>query len=175
MSRQIVIPLVKGLDAITPRDIASICDLIDDEDDRIVTDALLFALCCKTPDGRISLSGVAAGLAEVTAAERRGLLDKMREEAGLEPIAESERKNWERLRTPDHRPLELMVSPSGALISNLDIEDGIAEEQARATSLAAQRAAQAAERALEAEQRRAHQAARDDELRRLTPPGIPTP
>jgi hypothetical protein len=70
----------------------------------------------------------------------------------------------------DPRPSRLRYSPSGAIVEYDPAEE--ARQAGREESRRRQLEHQAADRAVEAEAVRRHREARDDELRRLEPPGV---
>ena len=153
------IPAGHGADIICPGDIGPLASYVDHLEDRYVTHKLFTTLALKANGHSLSLQGVADSLQAADPAQRRQLLDRLRQDAGLSSLEDERHEAWQRTRIPDTRAEELVVMPGGAIISHLDIEAGTAREQARATNTATLRAAQAAEAAVALEEHRQYQQA----------------
>jgi hypothetical protein len=115
-------------------------------------------------------------LSDMSKPERKSLLDGLRRRLGLPSIADYEALENRRraeMRIPSQRPPRLVFTESGAIVDLNETEAEANRERVRAESLAVQRAAEHAQRAVEAQGIREREQAAAEQHRRELPPGIP--
>jgi hypothetical protein len=173
---EIKLPVRDPDEPLNTKSIAELPMYVEDADDRAVTRQLLMELLIAgAEDLGITIGLIDETLGALDKSVLRQGLNRLRVAAGLESVEDIPFERQHKMRVPDTRVEELVITPGGAIVSRLDIEDNTAREQARAASLAAQREAQAADQAADIQARRQYEQARHEQLRRETPHGVPIP
>jgi hypothetical protein len=177
---RLALPVDRANEPLTIRKALELSAYVTDADDRVVTRELMLLMheIGERVGGQLGLGDWSEILEkDLSPAQRKGLISRMRRRAGLESVEEIEaaehytsvQRNALARAANDTRPMRLVYSPSGAIIDANDAEDEAARQRAAAASLAAQRQAEQAQRDVEAEARRQHEAAQAERLRAELP------
>lgn len=178
MTLEIKLPVRDRNERLTVKSASELASLLSDPvDEAVARECFFFFLRIANRAKKTLAVGTIQRLFEgLDIADRKTLLSHWRRQAGLAGVRETqERRRYElaqKHQIPDPRPLRIGVRPGGALVDLNTFADEDAAERSRQASLAAQREAQQAEAAVEANGIRGFQQAVDEQARRELPPHL---
>jgi hypothetical protein len=177
MRWQIKLPVRDPDEPLNAKAIGEIPDFLDGEDRDICREYLIWIKSIN-PTLFSTVGRAQLALEVLEPPERKHLLDRLRRAAGLPSTREAEQIQAQHLammHTHDRHEPVLKIMPGGAIVdvaaAAREAEAERSRERSRAAALEQQQAEADAAAAADA----AIEAARTEELRRIAPPGVPTP